>query len=128
MLRYAAEYGVAATEGTEYAPKWDSLIETSLTLLSDSQCADTGLVVSDCISNMHGGRGRPCACLQPACRDSSPCRGVLTCGLVLTCVPTCRVSAELVRAQRRHDRLLGLRHPGRRVWLGGLAHYVARCA
>lgn len=52
MLRYAADYGVAATEGTEYAPKWDSLIETSLALLSDSQCADTGLVVSDCISNM----------------------------------------------------------------------------
>ena len=52
MLRYAADYGAAATEGTEYAPKWDSLIETSLALLSDSQCADTGLVVSDCISNM----------------------------------------------------------------------------
>ena len=57
MLRYAADYGSAATEGTEYAPKWDSLIETSHGLLSDSQCDDTGLVVSDCVSNMRRGRG-----------------------------------------------------------------------
>ena len=81
MLRYAADYGVAATEGTEYAPKWDSLIETSLALLFDSQCADTGLVVSDCISNMRW-RERPgvLACLQRACRDASPCRGVADLG------------------------------------------------
>ena len=52
MLRYAADYGVAATEGTEHALKWDSLIETSHSLLSDSQCDDTGLVVSDYVSNM----------------------------------------------------------------------------
>tara|TARA_B100000795_G_scaffold243287_1_gene207041 strand:+ start:310 stop:492 length:183 start_codon:yes stop_codon:yes gene_type:complete len=57
MLRYAADYGAAATEGTEHALKWDSLIETSHSLLSDSQCDDTGLVVSDCVSNMkRGGR------------------------------------------------------------------------
>ena len=123
MLRYAAEYGVVATEGTEYAPRWDSLIETSLTLLSDSQCADTGLVVSDCISNMS------------LCMLATGVQGLLALsgGADLwaradVCAHMCRVSAELVRAQRRHDRLLGLRHPGRRVWLGGLAHYVARCA
>ena len=52
MLRYAADYGVAATEGTEHALKWDSLIETSHGLLSDSQCDDTGLVVSDYVSTM----------------------------------------------------------------------------
>ena len=128
MLRYAADYGVAATEGTEYAPKWDSLIETSLALLFDSQCADTGLVVSDCISNM---RWRERASLH-ACngRAGTPrlVGGLLTWALADVCVPTCRVSAKLVRAQRRHDRLLGIRYPGRRVWLGGLAHYVARRA
>ena len=81
MLRYAADYGVAATEGTEYAPKWDSLIETSLALLSDSQCADTGLVVSDCISNMRGGgSGRPCMLATGVCRDASPCWGVADLG------------------------------------------------
>ena len=56
MLRYAADYGSAATEGTEYAPKWDSLIETSHGLLSDSQCDDTGHRVRDCGANT--GRGR----------------------------------------------------------------------
>ena len=129
MLRYAADYGVAATEGTEHAPKWDSLIETSLALLSDSQCADTGLVVSDCISNMRW-RERVCPCMLATGGAGTPrlVGGLLTLALADMCVPTCRVSAKLVRAQRRHDRLLGLRHPGRRVWLGGLAHYVARCA
>ena len=88
MLRYAADYGAAATEGTEYAPKWDSLIETSLALLSDSQCADTGLVVSDCISNMRW-RERPgvLACLHNG-RAGTPhlVRGLLTWALANVCV------------------------------------------
>ena len=55
MLHYATDYGAAATEGTAHAPKWDSLIETSHGLLADSQCDDTGLVVSDRGSNTTGG-------------------------------------------------------------------------
>ena len=58
MLRYAADYGSAATEGTEYAPKWDSLIEPSHGLLSDSQCDETGLVVSDCDTHTWRGEER----------------------------------------------------------------------
>ena len=119
MLRYAADYGVAATEGTEHAPKWDSLIETSHSLLSDSQCDDTGLVVSDRGSSTIGG------CKGVVQQSQRPVGG---CWSGVTDVRPCRASAELVRAQRRHDRLLGLRHPCGRVRVRGLAHPVARRA
>ena len=44
MKKFAATFGASSAEGTALAPQWDSLIETSHSILSDAQCDATGLV------------------------------------------------------------------------------------
>ena len=44
MKKFAATFGASSAEGTALAPQWDSLIETSHSILSDAQCEATGLV------------------------------------------------------------------------------------
>jgi len=44
MLAHEGAYGTAPNQGRDAAPLWDALIETSYTIVEDSQCAATGLV------------------------------------------------------------------------------------
>lgn len=44
MAAFAPDFGSSASEGSELAPTWDALIETSQLILDEAQCDATGLI------------------------------------------------------------------------------------